>query len=482
MNFKTFAAALAFVVGGIFVVGSIGCSKADDTFLTGPQKPSAPAPDTVDPDSTDSEDENSADTGPGNTSNGNTDPGPVRPPVTVKPDYRFFCDDGYPPYISSVSSKASSSGFGAGLRVGLANSNGSFDPNGPANLEEHRLPQLVSIPAFGKARLLFSAKPVVGGGRVGLGLRNVYVADTDVSTRSGVAKKIAREIDVDPSLQVVASREGYGLRTFGVSDQGKYLLIGTVDGYQLMDAVTLQPMGSVKVGAASRNVNPSLRESDMIFSVTRLDGSFVQTTLFSLTAGSSGQVRSSKTLETARSLRRPLIAVSPVSGESFAAIDSKNKIRVVSSGAVRASSFEVQNLPKKGMFSSAAAFWRDGVTGTLMAAVGFENIERDPTSGVSLRYKIVQVFVRVLSLDESKVLAMTETELDYPLEARRVIESGVLASRRVSLKDLRSSPDGREVFALFPGGLSSEIYRLKTNSFDRVSQYGCGEFSMGVEP
>jgi len=259
-------------------------------------------------------------------------------------------------------------------------------------------------------------------------------------------------------------------------------LIGTTDGYVFLDAVTFRSLGSLKLGAASKNINPSLRESDMVFSVSKIDGGFVQTTLWSLVADSAGQIRSSKMLETARGLRRPLVAVSSSAGEIFAAIESKNAIRVVSPvSGFRTQSFAVPNLPKKGVFSSAAAFWRDDVTKSLQASVGFESIELDPASGVSRRYKIVQVFVRVLSLDESKVSVMTESEFDYPMEARRVIESGIVSSRGVSLTELRSSPDGREIFALFPGGLSSEIYRLKTNSFERVSQEACGDFSIGVE-
>lgn len=466
-------AILVFALVGVFGGASIGCSKAGDTLLSGPEKPSPPEKDSVGPGSSN---ENSGEENSSNETGSNSPTPAPSPPIVLK-KYRLFCDDRYPPYLSSVSSMASSMGFGAGLYVGVPNRDGSFDPLGKPNLEDHRSPQILRLPAFGEAKILFSAKPLTGNRA-----RRIFVADTDVATRSGRALDVAREVAPDSSFEAKALREGLKLRTFGVSDGGKYLLIGTPSGYDFVDAVTLRKVGSVQAGSASRNVNPELRESDMIFSLSQLDGGFVQTTLRSLSTDSSGAIRSSNVLATVKGLRRPLVSVSPAAGESFAAVDSADKIRTVrlSSGAPRVFSLAISNLPKKGQLSSAAAFWRDAVTKEPMAFVGFENIDRDATSGVSGRYKIVQVFVRVLSLDESKLSAMTEAEFDYPMEAKRVIESGVGGPR--SLSELRSSPDGLEIFALFPGGLSSEIYRFKAQGFERVSQEACGEFSLGVEP
>jgi hypothetical protein len=469
---------------GIFVgLLAVGCSQGSDIQLQG-LKPTPPGSPVTPGDQTENPSSPKDPLNPGGTTPPTRTPVPPRP-LTIR--YRMLCDDRYPPYLNAISSMASPSGFGAGLETGELDALGKFDPINDRNLESHQSPQIVSLPSFGTARVLFSARRMVsrGGGSspINASKRFVFIADEDITNRGGVATYVASEIPVASSVQAAAQSETLSVRTFGVSDEGRYLLIGTKDGYDLRDSSTLQSIGVLKVGHAGENVNPSLRESDMIFSVSNLKGAGFETRLYSLGLAIDGKLKSSTLITTGLSLRRPLVQVSKAAGDTFAAINSAGKIVTVSplKRAGVMSVVKIAALPAKGRLSSAAAFWRDAVSGETHAAIAFENIKA-VSGGLTTRYKIEQVFIRVLDVNESSLSADALTpDFDYPAEARQTIESGIGVGPVPGVSEMKASPDGKAVFGLFPGGLSKQIYRLNAFSLDRVSQSECANLSIGVE-
>ncbi len=453
----------------------LGCSQSSDIQLQGSKPVEQNVPN---------------ENGPGNSTGLPTapkdpdasEPAPTSPP-TAATRYRFLCDHLHPTYLFAVSSLASSSGFGADLVIGEPKANGKFDPLVDRNLVLHEHPLIVSLPKFGEARLIFSAH-LMGRSIADRFSRFIFVSSVDIAQRGGVATRLAKELQVSSRAANAASAEHFSLRTFGASDGGRYLLIGTKLGYELRDAETLKSLGVIKTGSSIENFNPSLRESDMIFSVSSLKGASFETRLYSLGLTIEGHLKSSKFVTSTSGLRRPLVQVSNRAGDSFAAIETSNRIATVSPlkrpGNVTLVKIAVR--PAKGRVSSATAFWRDAISGDLQAAIAFENVVLSST-GLTIRYKIEQVFVRALSVNETTLLASAiMPDFDYPPEARKSIESGGSGGRRIGVSDLKTSPDGKAIFGLFPAAVAHQIYRLSPNGLDRVSQTSCTNFSVGVEP
>lgn len=374
-------------------------------------------------------------------------------------------------------------GFGAGIETGELDASGKFDPIKDQNLEDHENPQVVSLPKFGEARVLFSARRVSSNPLAWKTPRFIFISDTDIVTRSGVAKMIAPELNPSIGVVAVAAQESLGLHTFAASDGGRYLLIGQADGYKVLDSRTLRSLGTLKVGSANSNINPMLRESDMLFSVATAGGGAFVANVYSVGMTSTGEVKSMTLVMTVPTLRRPLVPMGPGAGESFASIDTNNRIVTASPlkkslSAIARST--ILNLPK-GRLASSAAFWRDAKTLGVRVAIVFENFVQT-VGGVSPRYKIEQVFVRALKVDETKLQADSLTaDFDYPSDSRSTVEMGIGMQMYPGVSDFRSTPDGEAVFGLFPGSLASQLYRLTSAGLARVSQETCTHFSIGRE-
>ena len=138
-------------------------------------------------------------------------------------------------------------------------------------------------------------------------------------------------------------------------------------------------------------------------------------------------------------------------------------------------------IPLKGRLASSIAFWREPTTGSLRTVVVFENFVPD-SGGLFRKYKIEQAFVRVLEIDETKLSADAITsDFDYPSESKQTVEMGIATGASPGVSDLRASSDGEAVFGLFPGSLSSQLYRLTSTCLARVSQDACRNFSIGRE-
>ncbi len=457
------------------------CSQGSDIVLQGPSKPTAPSQPSgpSGPTPSDTGENQGSDTGTNPTHP--SVPTPPRPPVAIQePRYRMFCDSRYPPYLTAVSSLASATGFGAGVEIGEPNRRGVFDPNVDRNLEMHEQAQVVSLPKFGEARVLFSAKRIPKNTNSYFKPRHVFIADVDIVNRGGVAKELGAETRPHRTVEAYGEKEVFSARTLGVSDQGKYLLIGQADGYRVLDSKSLKVLGVVKTGSASLNVNPILRESDMIFTVAAFKGGVFEGKLYSLGI-SGGVLKTAKLVSSTPNLRRPLVSVGPKAADSFLALDSTNRVVAVSPLKTRASALKLAALPKKGRLSSAITGWRDPATGALHAAVLFENfIPTRATLGLS--YKIEQVFVRVVEVDENTLLANAIVpDFDYPSEVRAAIESGS-PYQVPGVSDLVTTQDGKAIFALLPSSVStSSIYRLTNIGFQRVSQTECSRLGVGVE-
>jgi hypothetical protein len=146
-------------------------------------------------------------------------------------------------------------------------------------------------------------------------------------------------------------------------------------------------------------------------------------------------------------------------------------------------SFRVEKLPKKGRVPSAMALWRDG-SGEILSVLGFEDFEQIRGGLFGTRYKIEAASLHTLVLDESRQVASPislGSEMAYPQEVRSEIESGVVSSRLMGLKEIHFSPDRKALFALFPGSISYQVYNVNAIGADRVSQEECSSLSIGVE-
>lgn len=457
----------AFLSAMCGVGGMLGCSQGGDIPLAGRSSTETPpAPSATPPTAP------SSGTPVSDTSNTANDSGASTPVTPVSPVYRIFCDDRYPLYVKTISSLASPTGFAAELNLGEAGARGRFDPILDHNLEEHAYPQVAGLTKNGVARILFSARRASGA-------RFIFLSEAEIAARGGIAKPLGREVVVAASAQNAAARENVALRTFGVSDQGHYLLIGDSGGYRILEAATQKLVGTIAASATS-HFNPGLRESDMIFSVATIAGGVFKSKLYSLGI-SGGRLTGSRLISTTSDLRRPLLAVGPQAGESFGAVGSNQRLVLVSPLRPGVSRIAVSNLPSRGRLSSAAAFWRESLE--LRAVIIFENFVPFSKAG-SLRYKIEQVFGRVLSLDESTLSSQTISDETYPPESAQRVADGLSGSAGgpPGVSEFTASPDGHAIFALFPGELASQLYRLTVNGFERVSQSTCTHMSMGVEP
>lgn len=462
------------------------CSQGSDIVLQAPAKPTPPSHP-----SDSSGSDSSVDTSDGRPTSPGTPvpPAPTTPSAPVETRYRMFCDDRYPPYLTAVSSMATPMSFGAGVDIGEPNARGEYDPQVDRSLEMHEHAQIINLPKFGQARVVFSARRVPRGSDYGF-QRYLFIADVDISGRKGVAKELGPEIKAGHMLEVFGEDDVFSARTFGVSDQGKYLLLGQADGYRLVDSKTLKVFGVVKTGSASLNVNPTLRESDMIFTVGAFKsgatkGGVFEGKLYSLGV-SGGVLKTAKLVSVTPGLRRPLVSVGPKAGEVFVGLDSvsapgSHRIAVVSPLKTRAGFAKLSGLPKSGRLSSTIAGWREPTAGALRAVIVFEDFI--PTRAVvGQTFKVEQAFVRELHVDEKTLDARAVgTDIDYPPEARAGVESGSMY-RRLGVEDLVTTQDGQAVFGLFPGAASSKnIYRLTASGLERVSQTECTRLGVGVE-
>jgi hypothetical protein len=456
------------LVASVTATMTTGCSQGSDVQLQDPLKPISSAPTNSTPPS--SNDSTSAPKDP-----------PIPAPEPLAARYRIFCHDRYPPYVMSISSLASATGFGAGIELGEADAKGKFDPLGTHNLENHENPQVVSLPQFGEARIIFSARRILKNRSETSHPRHIFISDADITARSGAAKMLASEISPSSAAITVAARENLTIRTFGVSDGGRYLLIGQGDGYRLLDSKTLRNLGTLKIGGAGDNLNPALRESDMMFSVASAAPASFTSKLYSVGLDTRGGVRRVTRVSTVASLRRPLVAIGVNAAESFAALDTLNRIVIVSPlKPAAATKSMITGIPAKGRLASSVAFWRESAG--LRAVIVFEDFVLDSASVGSRSYKIEQVFVRVLEVDESKRLASALTEdLDYPFDSRRPVEMGLGANLYPGVTELRALHDGNAIFGLFPGSLSNQLYRLTAMGLERVSQESCTGLSIGRE-
>lgn len=463
---------------------SFGCSQGSDIRLQGPEKPTAPAPTTPSSETPTENPDGTPAENPGDRSSNSSDPKPPNPPPNAAPAdplYRMFCDDRYPPYLNAISSMASSSGFGARIDVGELDANGKYDPQVDRSLEYHEHSQIVRLPKFGEARVLFSARRVPKAGNYYSKPRFVFVSDIDITSRVGIATEVAPEIAPSAALKTYAENEMLSVRTFGASDQGRFLLIGQADGYRLVDLKTLKTLGTVKSGSVDSNVNPELRESDMIFSVGGFKGGSFESKLYSIGLTSTGTLKSATLVASVAGLRRPLQSIGPNPGESFAALDSKNRIVTVSPLRSGAKAVKVQGVPLKGRLSSAMTAWRDSASNEIHAVVVFEHFTA-LRGGITNRYKIEQVFVRVVNVDETSLSADgIVPDFDYPPDARLAVEQGSSMYRQMGAGDMMTAPDGKAIFGLFPGGLANNVYRLTASGFTRVSQFECSRLDVGVE-
>ena len=470
-----------FIIVALTTLAGFGCSQGSDIRLQGPMKP---AP------------QDSPTTNTSDTSNGDSgqNPSAPKPPVTnppsanpiaVDPTYRMFCDERYPPYITTVSSLASPAGLGAGLDTGEPDARGKFDPASDRNLEYHENPQVVTLPKSGDARIIFSARKTPAASNSAYSKpRYIFLSDIDISLRGGVATRLATEIVPSNAVRAHADLELMSVRTFGASDGGRFILIGQADGYRILDSKTLKAVGTIKSGSADSNVNPELRESDMIFSVGSFKGAAFESKLYSLGFTSTGALAKTNLVASVSGLRRPLQSIGPAAGESFAALDGLNRI-VTASPLLKGGGAKwvtVRAVPKNGRLSSAMAAWRDATSKEIHAVVVYEHFS-SVRGGISGSYKIEQVFVRIVNVNESSLMAdAIVPDLDYPFEARTAVEQSSSLYRKVGVSEMSTAPDGKAIFGLFPGGLANNVYRLTSAGFVRVSRAECSKLDIGVEP
>lgn len=496
------------------------CSKAGDVQLRGPEKPKAPAGELTTPSQvptptpqpepgTESPPESPPIGGPGGQVG---EPGTSLP---VPPSYRLFCHDRYPSYLTVISSKASPSGFGSDIDLQVYPETrplpvaGGFKSE-DRNLEMHMFAQPIEIrrnPIGGvETRMVFSARPIDGSHTI-FAQRNIYVSDVNLVDRVGRATLVGPEMKPSSYVESLSLKEGVSAKTFGVSDGGKYLLILGPKGISLFDSKTLRGLGEVKWKLASGRqyaeyFAPYLRESDMALAVSHVDSKLeVTTEVFELSLNSRGEAQlGAQILEITR-LRRPLTSVAGDASDLDRAFyglsgghteSAKAEIvladpatvlsgRVVGKSVVRR--YRVEKLPKKGRVPSAIALWKDK-SGEVFSLIGFEDFEQLRGGPFGTRYKIDEASLYTLILDEGRLAASPVSvgaEASYPREVRSEIESGTVSSRLAGLKELKFSPDRKAIFALFPGSLSYQVYRVNVNGADRVSQEDCSSLSIGVE-
>lgn len=501
-------------IGLAFTISA--CSQAADVQLRGPEKPKAPTGDLTTP---------SGSPTPSPTPNGDSGPvdenppagenGSASEPVPVAPSYRLYCHDRYPSYLTVISSKASPSGFGSDVDLQVFPESrplpvvGGFDSS-DRNLEFHMFVQPIEIrrdPVKGtETRVVFSARPIDRSHSV-WAQRNIYVSDVALVDRVGRATLLAPEMKPSSYVESLDTQEGVSAKTFGVSDGGKYLLVMSAKGLSLFDSKTLRGLGDVKWKLSSGRqyaeyFAPSLREADMTLAVSHVDSKLqVTTEVFELSLNSRGEAQlGARVLEVSK-LRRPLVSVAgvgpirdrsyygltggksdPATAEIVLAVPATvSGSRVIDPSDVK--SFRVEKLPKKGRVPSAIALWRDG-SGEILSVLGFEDFEQIRGGLFGTRYKIEAASLHTLVLDESRQVASPisiGSEMAYPQEVRSEIESGVVSSRLMGLKEIHFSPDRKALFALFPGSLSYQVYSVNAMGADRVSQEECSSLSIGVE-
>lgn len=490
------------------------CSPAADVKLRGPEKPKTPVGEVTTPSEnpTPTPSASPAPTpGPDSPNNSNAET-----PLPLPKSYRLFCHDRYPSYLTVVSSKASATGFGSDLDVQVYPESQPLPVTGgftseDRNLEYHMFPQPLEIDrdaARGlRTRFVFSARPM--GQAVSIYTpRNIYLSEVFLAERIGRANLIGPEMRAGASVEALADTEGVAAKTFGVSDGGKFVLVLSANGLSLYDSKTLRGLGKVSWKLSSGRkfedyFAPTLREADFALSVSHVDSALsVSTEVYQLSFDARGEVELGAKILEVSNLRRPLVSVSsglgvpdrsfyglsggktsPASAEIVVAEPAKLAGARVKDPAV-ITKFRVEKIPQKGRVPSALVVWKD-TSGEWLSLLAVEEFTQTSRGGLGSRYKVEEASLHTLVLNESLGLASPlspASSLPYPQQVRADIEAGSVSSRLAGLKDLQLSPDRKSIFALLPGSLSHQIYRLNSLGLDRVSQEDCSGLSIGVEP
>lgn len=476
----------------LFSAALLGCTQAGDIQLKGgpverpvsenkpaatptpaPQAPSDPAGDSP-------------------TGNQPTTEDPSMPPVPAAARYRMLCDDRYPPFITAVSSLAGPLSFGASIDVGPANTpSGEFDPHVPNTIGSHEAPVYVSRPGLDLVRSIFVAEERGDASTGWARKKYVYSSDMDLVRRQGVAIKLAAHVSVSFETTQLSDKTGVTARSFGASDAGHYFLIGTKQGYELRDAETRAILGTLKVGSAGRFVNPELRESDRLFSVSEVVNGSWTTHFYTVGFSAQGSVSDLKSVDSVSGLARPLRRLYRVqgvrtafSGDLFYSLTHDRKELLLWDRSQRQTeSFELLGIPTTGGRLAVSVALSELPSGELKLMTVYENFELVPDA-MGAKYKIRDSILRPFILDRRTATAKWPGagDVPYPSDAKRALEVGTIFDVNPGIRDLQVTPDGEAVFGLFTsGGLSKRLYRVESGITIPVSQVACQNMSIGVE-
>lgn len=469
----------------LFCAALLGCTRADDIQLKGgpvespigeskpaatpapaPQSPNDPAGDTP-------------------TTEDPSTPAPIA-------RYRMLCDDRYPPFITAVSSLAGPLSFGATIDVGPVNTpSGEFDPSIPNTIGSHEAPVYVSRPGQDLVRSIFVAEERGDASTGWARTKYVYASDMDLVRRQGVAIRLGSHMPVSFETTQLSDKTGVIARSFGASDAGRYFLIGTKQGYELRDAETRATVGALKVGSAGRFVNPELRESDRLFSVSEVVSGSWTTHFYSIGFNAQGSVSELKSVDSVSGLARPLRALyrmksasTAFAGDLFYSLTQDRKELLLWNRQQRQSeSFELRGIPATGGKLAVSVALTERPSGELELMTVYENFELVPDA-MGAKYKIRDSILRPFILDRRTATAKWSGagDISYPADAKRALELGTIFDVNPGIRDLQVTPDGAAVFGLFTsGGLSKRLYRVASGMTIPVSQVACQNMSIGVE-
>lgn len=400
--------------------------------------------------------------------------------VVPAPQPRLLCDTKYPPYVTTMSAAAGPTGWAADLEINDVNR--ATGPTAGANLQKHFAPQLVKVLARERALAVLSAEREGDARDLGR-TRRVYLADLDFVARTGAATDLGAEVEASAPLKRAAEREGFAARTFGTSDGGRYLLLGTARGYAVIERASMRSLGVVATGSAADAVHPDLRESDMRLTVSRWvagrGGGALASDVFQLAVSASGGL-SAKRIVTVSSLQRPLKAVSAQANDVYAALIEHELVLFDPMPSGSPARYPIDYLPSDGTLASAFAVWRSGPE--LRIAVVFETLTaRVNRSGVD----VGPSFLRMLRLDVStgagRLLALS-ADMPYPAESVQAFDRGIRSLAAGGVRDLVAGPGGA-IFALFPSDIDNRVYGVSpATGLIAVSQGSCSHFSVGAQP
>lgn len=461
------------------VFSFVGCAKAPDTQLGNPPTATgAPGPVSETPKTPNKTPDTTPDSSPTPT------PAPV-PSVR----YRFMCEAS--PSITSVSSIATPQGFGADILFGLANNgSGEFDPAISRNLD--LVQQVVLVPGQNSSQggeVLFLAKEVSSRGST-FDSMGVYVSRFNLPYRRGTAIQLAKVSDdlaIDGSSQQMAEREGLTIRNFGVSQYGRFFIVPSKKGFTLLrekDRTIESEIAISRPAGATRGVNPTFDESHGLFSVSYLESNAWTTRFYTL--GTSLTIATE-----VKGLRRPLKAMASATPNAafYYGISVSGQLVVVDPlKSSKSLSIDLPQNSTDGVIASAVALREQPIGGTttggtlkaLELTTVFENVSIVSVLGGGSAYKVSSATVRKYEVELGTGVARFHSEVPYPSLSKVAIEKQPVRIH-AGLHDLVVTPDQREVFGLFPGRGSHQIYRIESPVAVAVSQAGCDQFSVGVE-